>query len=72
MVWTVIHVAPSKATAEELQKALAEKGLLVSLRTTGLATNGGVGHVELITSKREARAVHSALHQWLGRSRLRK
>lgn len=71
-MWTVIYVAPSKESAEELQDALTREGLLVSLRATGLSTNGGGSHFELLVPKGEAREAHEVLNQALGRSRQKK
>lgn len=71
-MWTVIYVAPSKQAAEELRDALTREGLLVSLRPTGLSTNGGSSHFELLVPKAEAREAHELLNQVLGRSRHKK
>lgn len=71
-MWTVIYIAPSKQTAEELRDALSREGLLVSLRATGLSTHGGGSHFELMVPKGEAREAHEALNQALGRSRHKK
>lgn len=72
MVWTVIYIAPSKQAAEDLRDALSREGLLVSLRATGLSTNGGGSHFELLVPKGEAREAHEVLNQALGRGRHRK
>lgn len=71
-MWTVIYIAPSKQAAEDLRDALSREGLLVSLRATGLSTNGGGSHFELLVPKGEAREAHQVLNQTLGRSRPRK
>lgn len=71
-MWTVIYIAPSKQTAEELRDALSREGLLVSLRATGLSTSGSSSHFELLVPKGEAREAHEVLNQALGRSRYRK
>lgn len=68
-MWTVIYIAPSKQAAEELRDALTREGLLVSLRATGLSTNAGSAHFELLVPKGEAREAHEVLNQALGRSR---
>lgn len=71
-MWTVIYIAPSKQVAEDLRDALSRDGLLVSLRATGLSTNGGGSHFELLVPKGEAREAHELLNAALGRSRNRK
>lgn len=71
-MWTVIYIAPSKQVAEDLRDALSREGLLVSLRATGLSTNGGGSHFELLVPKGEAREAHELLNAALGRSRNRK
>lgn len=71
-MWTVIYIAPNKQAAEDLRDALSREGLLVSLRSTGLSTNGGGSHFELLVPKGEAREAQELLNQALGRSRNRK
>jgi len=71
-VWTVIYIAPSRETAARLQEALASEGLLVTLRSTGLSTNGAGAHTELLVPRGEAREANEVLNQALARIRKRK
>jgi hypothetical protein len=71
-VWQVIYIAPNTQAAEQLKEALAQEGILVSLRTTGVSTSSGHSHVELLVPQGEAREAHEILNVALGRTRFKK
>lgn len=71
-MWQVIYIAPNKQAAEQLRDALAKEGILVSLRATGVSTNAGGTHVELLVPQGEAREAQEILNETLGRVRYKK
>ncbi|HYF78854.1 MAG TPA: glutamate decarboxylase [Symbiobacteriaceae bacterium] len=71
-MWQVIYIAPNKQAAEQLRDALSREGILVSLRATGVSTNGSNTHVELLVPQGEAREAHEILNEALGRARFKK
>lgn len=71
-MWQVIYIAPNRQTAEQLKDALSREGILVNLRTTGVSTNAGGTHVELLVPQGEAREAHEILTVTLGRTRYKK
>lgn len=71
-MWTVIYIAPSKQAAENLRDALAQEGILVSLRATGLSSAGGSSQVELLVPSGEAREAQEILNETLGRARFKR
>jgi hypothetical protein len=71
-VWQVIYIAPNKQSAEQLKDALSREGILVSLRATGVSTNSGGTHVELLVPQGEAREAHEILNEALGRAHFKK
>lgn len=71
-MWTVIYIAPSRNSAESLKDALSREGILVSLRATGLSSQSGGSHFELMVPQGEAREAHEILNATLGRSRFKK
>ncbi|HLN65369.1 MAG TPA: glutamate decarboxylase [Symbiobacteriaceae bacterium] len=71
-MWQVIYIAPNKQAAETLKDALSREGILVSLRATGVSTNAGGTHVELLVPQGEAREAHEILNETLGRARFKK
>lgn len=71
-MWQVIYIAPNKQAAEQLRDALSREGILVSLRATGVSTNSGNTHVELLVPQGEAREAHEILNEALGRTRFKK
>lgn len=71
-MWQVIYIAPNKQAAEQLRDALSREGILVSLRATGVSTNAGSTHVELMVPQGEAREAHEILNEALGRARFKK
>lgn len=71
-MWQVIYIAPNKQAAEQLRDALSKEGILVSLRATGVSTNSGGTHVELLVPQGEAREAHEILNVALGRAHYKK
>ncbi len=60
-MWTVVYIAPNRATAEALKELLTAEGLLVTLRPTGIPHSGDGGAVEILVPKSEAEEAHEIL-----------
>lgn len=60
-MWTVVYIAPNRATAESLKKVLSGEGLLVMLRPAGSPQVGDMGAVEILVPESEAEEAHEIL-----------
>lgn len=68
--WTTIYIAPNKSTAENLKGVLTSEGILVNLRSTGLVSQSGGAHIEIMVPEGEVEEAHEILNEVLGRTRL--
>lgn len=60
-MWTVVYIAPNRATAEMLKEILTSEGLLVMLRSTGIPHFGDGGAVEILVPESEAEEAYEIL-----------
>jgi hypothetical protein len=60
-MWTVIHIAPNKISAENLKQALEHEGHLVQLRHLGSDTNIDNHAIEILVPSSEARDAQEAI-----------
>jgi hypothetical protein len=65
-VWTVVYIAPNKATAEMLKNYLAGEGLLVMLRSIGVPHLGDSGSVEILVPESEVEEAHEIISSTIG------
>ena len=65
-MWTVVYIAPNRATAEMLKGVLEAEGLLVMLRPIGVPHLGDSGAVEILVPESEAEEAHEILSGTLG------
>jgi hypothetical protein len=65
-VWTVVYIAPNKATAEMLKNYLTGEGLLVMLRSIGVPHLGDSGSVEILVPESEVEEAHEILSTAIG------
>lgn len=65
-MWTVVYIAPNKATAEMLKEVLANEGLLVMLRSAGVPHLGDSGSVEILVPESEVEEAHEILSSAIG------
>ena len=68
--WTTIYIAPNKVTAENLKGILSREGILVNLRFTGLVSNSGGAHIEVMGPEGVVHPPPAILTEVLGRTRL--
>ncbi|MHB9145798.1 MAG: glutamate decarboxylase [Symbiobacteriia bacterium] len=68
-MWTVIYIAPSQRVAESLREVLQREGLLVQLRSGGIASKEEAANVEVLVPESEAQEAHEVLATVLGRRR---
>ncbi|MGE5507803.1 MAG: hypothetical protein ACM3RP_04870 [Chitinophagales bacterium] len=61
-MWTVVHIAPSRVSADQLKARLESEGLLVMVRPVEALTQGGDGHFELLVPEAEAEEAHEILN----------
>ncbi|NPV29552.1 MAG: glutamate decarboxylase [Firmicutes bacterium] len=60
-MWTVVYIAPNRATAEMLKEILTSEGLLVMLRSAGIPHFGDGGAVEILVPESEAEEAYEIL-----------
>ncbi|MGI6684572.1 MAG: putative signal transducing protein [Bacillota bacterium] len=65
-MWTVVYIAPNRATAEMLKNYLEEEGLLVMLRSVGVPHLGDSGSVEILVPESEVEEAHEVLSTAIG------
>lgn len=65
-MWTVVYIAPNRATAEMLKSYLATEGLLVMLRSVGVPHLGDSGSVEILVPESEVEEAHEVLSTAIG------
>jgi hypothetical protein len=65
-VWTVVYIAPNRATAEMLKNYLTAEGLLVMLRSVGVPHLGDSGSVEILVPESEVEEAHEVLSEAIG------
>lgn len=65
-MWTVVYIAPNRATAEMLKEVLTNEGLLVMLRSAGVPHLGDSGSVEILVPESEVEEAHEILSNALG------
>lgn len=63
-IWTVIYVAPGRASAEQIRDLLAREGFLVQLQG---GSAQGEGQVEVLVPASEVEEAHEILTGVLGR-----
>ncbi|HXL04780.1 MAG TPA: DUF2007 domain-containing protein [Bacillota bacterium] len=66
-MWTVVYIAPNKATAEMIKELLENEGLLVNLRTLGVPHMGDSGNVGVLVPESEAEEAHELITSSFGR-----
>jgi hypothetical protein len=57
-MWTVLHISPNPAAAEQIKSVLEQEGILVSLRNDS-------GVTEVLVSELEAEEAHEILTEKL-------
>lgn len=67
-MWTVIYIAPNKASAERIQGLLSQEGILVKLRAAGVGIET-TGPIEVMVPQGEAEEAHEILTENMGRVR---
>ena len=65
-MWTVVYIAPNRATAEMLKNYLTAEGLLVMLRPVGVPHLGDSGSVEILVPESEVEEAHEVLSTAIG------
>ncbi|HHT63811.1 MAG: putative signal transducing protein [Bacillota bacterium] len=65
-MWTVVYIAPNRATAEMLKNYLTAEGLLVMLRSVGVPHLGDSGSVEILVPESEVEEAHEVLSEAIG------
>ncbi|NPV27568.1 MAG: glutamate decarboxylase [Firmicutes bacterium] len=65
-MWTVVYIAPNRASAEMLKQVLTSEGLLVMLRPIGVPHLGDSAAVEVLVPESEAEEAHEILSTALG------
>lgn len=66
-MWTVIHIANSRTTADNLKRALEGEGHLVQVRQTGTSPGGDGGNFEILVPESEAPEAHEVVTSRMGR-----
>lgn len=66
-MWTVVYIAPNRATAEMLKNYLSNEGLLVMLRSVGVPHLGDSGSVEIMVPESEVEEAHEILSTVIGK-----
>jgi hypothetical protein len=66
-MWTVVYIAPNRATADMLKNYLMTEGLLVMLRSIGVPHLGDSGSVEILVPESEVEEAHEILSYALGK-----
>lgn len=61
-MWTVVYIAPNRATAEMLKNYLDNEGLLVMLRSVGVPHLGDSGSVEILVPESEVEEANEILN----------
>lgn len=65
-MWTVVYIAPNRATAEMLKNYLTTEGLLVMLRPVGVPHLGDSSSVEILVPESEVEEAHEVLSTAIG------
>jgi hypothetical protein len=65
-MWTVVYIAPNRATAEMLKNYLTAEGLLVMLRSVGVPHLGDSSSVEILVPESEVEEAHEVLSTAIG------
>ena len=60
-MWTVIHIASSRVTADNLKRTLEGEGLLVQLRQTGSGLESDGANYEILVPESEAPEAHEVI-----------
>lgn len=60
-MWTVVYIAPNRATAEMLKNYLDGEGLLVMLRSVGVPHLGDSSSVEILVPESEVEEANEIL-----------
>lgn len=65
-MWTVVYIAPNRATAEMLKNYLTNEGLLVMLRSVGVPHLGDSSSVEILVPESEVEEANEVLSTAIG------
>ncbi|HAV20864.1 MAG: DUF2007 domain-containing protein [Bacillota bacterium] len=66
-MWTVVYIAPNRATGEMIKELLENEGLLVMLRPVGVPHMGDSASVEVLVPESEVEEAHEFIASSFGR-----
>lgn len=66
-MWTVVYIAPNRATGEMIKELLENEGLLGMLRPVGVPHMGDSASVEVLVPESEVEEAHEFIASSFGR-----